>query len=216
MYIKSFAFKFWIVFLTFLSGGLNTVAVLFFSIPITHHTGNCTQIAMSVSCMNWALVFKTFISLSGFFTGAFISGLLFYQREFALKKRYGLVLVVCSAFITMSSIPFLHINLRCFLLAFVSGLQNGMFIYYDDVLVRTTHLTGYLTDSAVALGTALRGNKKKLKLSGFYLISIFSFIIGGIVFSNIRQYKVFYILACMYLCSGLYYFLLRLSGIKNQ
>ena len=63
--------------------------------------------------------------------------------------------------------PLLHL-----FLFFYMGVLNGMFIFYKDVVVRTTHVTGYLTDAGFELGAALRGGSGHGWKILFYLGSL--------------------------------------------
>ncbi|MEL3912185.1 YoaK family protein [Treponema pedis] len=210
--IRSFALKIWIILLTFIAGFVNASAVRLFASPISHHTGNVTGIAVSVTDGAFGFTVKTAASVAAFFLGAFISGLMFYQRKFTLKKRYGIFLMFFSSgFFAVSVFTFSKIT-SLFILALILGMQNGMFIFYGDVLVRTTHITGYLTDAAFALAMALRGDKSKLKLAAFYLINIFCFLSGGIFSGVIKESFLLQICGIMYLFAGVYYFILRKKG----
>ncbi len=46
------------------------------------------------------------------------------------------------------------------------GVENGLFISYKGVVVRTSHITGSLTDMGVYIGHCIK--KEKLKISGKY------------------------------------------------
>lgn len=60
-------------------------------------------------------------------------------------------------------------------------MQNAMFITYREVLVRSSHITGYLTDAGFAFGEYLKGYREDVWKIKFYLLSILFFIIGGIL-----------------------------------
>lgn len=201
--------KIWVIALSFISGALNVCAIRFFAVPVTHHTGNTSQLAITFSNANIDSLLKTAVAIGGFFFGAFIAGLLFYQRSFTLKKRYGLILMFCTLLITITMSPAVDVFFKVLLLAITAGLQNGMFMSYDNAIVRTTHVTGYLTDAAFGIGMAIRGDKTKLRFSFFYLISIFAFLLGGILFAFIPEIPALAILAGLYFVTGLFYFFIR-------
>lgn len=209
MLVKSFALKIWIVFLTFAAGFVNVAAVRVFSCSVSHHTGNVTRFAVSIAAGECGVAVKTLSIAAAFFIGAFVSGLMFHQRKLALKKRYGIFLLffsLCFFVVSQFNIPQEAVLA---LLAFIAGMQNGMFIYYGDILVRTTHLTGYLTDAAFALGMAVRGDRSKLRLAVFYLINIFCFIAGGTASALIHKTAALSACGCIYGAAGIYYFILR-------
>ena len=207
--LKDRRFKIWIAFLTFLSGFINVGAIRIFSLPISHHTGNISHLALSIVHKNITEVFIIGSAILAFFAGAFISGLLFHQRKFGLKKRYGILLMgLAMIFLSLALFKTPQI-LKVSALSFAAGVQNAMFIFYGDILVRTTHITGYLTDAAFALAMCIRGKKDKFRFFLFYSLNILFFLAGGITAGLIKTDSFFISSACLYLIAGLYYFMLR-------
>ena len=154
-------------------------------------------------------------AILAFFAGAFFSGLLFHQRKFGLKKRYGILLMgLAMIFLSLALLKTPQI-LKISALSFAAGVQNAMFIFYGDILVRTTHITGYLTDAAFALAMCLRGKKDKFRFFLFYSLNILFFLAGGITAGLIKTDSFFISSACLYLIAGLYYFMMRKKGNKN-
>ena len=77
-----------------------------------------------------------------------------------------------------------------YLLTFIFGFQNSLLIKYDGVLVRSTHITGYLTDSARIIGRYLKTkDSSKIHVSIFFLISIGFFILGGILYFYVKNFS---------------------------
>lgn len=207
--LKDRRFKIWIAFLTFLSGFINVGAIRSFSLPISHHTGNVSHLALSIVHKNIAEVCIITSAILAFFAGAFVSGLLFHQRKFGLKKRYGILLMgLAMIFLSLALFKTPQI-LKISALSFAAGIQNAMFIFYGDILVRTTHITGYLTDAAFALAMCLRGKKDKFRFFLFYSLNILFFLAGGIIAGLIKISSFFIASACLYLIAGLYYFMMR-------
>lgn len=213
---KSYAFKIWILLLTFSSGFLNALALERFFFPVSHYTGAVSRAALAFIKGDFKSFFSIFLLFSCFFCGAFVSGAIFYKRKFLLNKRYGLFLM--SFAFVLFCVFFFHINnlYSCCIFAFILGMQNGFFIYYDGLIVRTTHITGYLTDAAFALGAALRGNTEKKHFIFFYLISIFCFFSGGIFLFAVPENYELLTASFLYLISGLFYFLLRKRVLKTS
>ncbi|MGI0517304.1 DUF1275 domain-containing protein [Treponema denticola] len=207
--LKDRRFKIWIAFLTFLSGFINVGAIRSFSLPISHHTGNVSHLALSIVHKNITEVCIITSAILAFFAGAFVSGLLFHQRKFGLKKRYGILLMgLAMIFLSLALFKTPQI-LKVSALSFAAGVQNAMFIFYGDILVRTTHITGYLTDAAFALAMCLRGKKDKFRFFLFYSLNILFFLAGGITAGLIKISSFFIASACLYLIAGLYYFMMR-------
>ena len=78
-----------------------------------------------------------------------------------------------------------------FLASAACGLQNALATRYSGAVVRTTHLTGIVTDLGIMLGAKCRGEPidgRKLQL---FLVIIGGFIAGGtggaLAFSDYEQ-----------------------------
>ncbi|UTY30746.1 YoaK family protein [Treponema putidum] len=216
--LKDLQFKIWIAFLTFLSGFINVGAIRSFSLPVSHHTGNVSHLALSIANKNAKEILAVILVILAFFAGAFVSGLLFHQRKFGLKKRYGILLmglamIFLSLALFKSQTPQI---LKVSALSFAAGIQNAMFIFYGDILVRTTHITGYLTDAAFALAMCLRGKKDKFRFFSFYSLNILFFLTGGIIAGLIKIGSFFISSACLYFIAGLYYFIMREKKLFNK
>ncbi|MGI5172238.1 DUF1275 domain-containing protein [Treponema sp. OMZ 840] len=205
----------WTAALTFVSGLLNGTGFLLYASALSHHTGNLTRAAVELSQLNVRSALYILTLPASFFTGAFISGLLFHEKNFEFSKRYGILLMSFSLiFMYLGVFNTADIPSTVFM-CLILGIQNGMFIFYKGILIRTTHFTGYLTDAALCLGSAFCGTagseKKKndLKKSLFYLLSILCFTAGGMFSVFIKAPGVFFAAALIYFICGLCYFTLR-------
>ncbi|MGL4633520.1 MAG: DUF1275 family protein, partial [Cetobacterium sp.] len=99
-----------------------------------------------------------------------------------------------------------------FILAFSLGLQNGLFIRYRGMVIRTTHMTGTVTDLGVVIGHYLRGNREITWKMKYYAMNILSFISGGLLVGLGLKYLgrgILNYMSIAYILSGAYYFLLR-------
>ena len=83
----------------------------------------------------------------------------------------------------------LFVSLTVMLLAFIMGLQNAVITKISHSEIRTTHVTGLITDLGIELGkllyvnglhegTPVMANRKKLQL---HIKLITSFFIGGLL-----------------------------------
>lgn len=207
--IANYRFITWIYWMTILTGAINVYAIKELGTPITHHTGNSSEIAISLY-ENVDIPYRLFVLLGSFFVGSTLSGILYYDKIRTPKKRYGFSLIV-GGFALMVT-EFLDLDsCRLFLLSLLIGMQNGMFIKYKGTLIRTSHVTGYLTDAGFALGSYIRGERTEFWKVKFYILSILFFIIGGIVgyvVLEVFDYPLS-VIGILYLLCGLYYFYLR-------
>jgi Predicted membrane protein len=68
------------------------------------------------------------------------------------------------------------------------GVQNAMVSHYKGTIIRTTHLSGVLTDLGLALGYKARGLPVESKRVVLHLLILAGFIVGGILASWLYPY----------------------------
>ena len=68
------------------------------------------------------------------------------------------------------------------------GVQNAMISHYKGTIIRTTHLSGVLTDLGLALGYRLRGLNVDRRRIILHLVILFGFFLGRLVASMIYPY----------------------------
>ena len=204
---------FWIGALALLGGGMNVFALLQFSIAVSHTTGNITRMSIDLSNNNFPHLFLMIKVVGSFLIGAVVSGIIIGSgRDFELKKRYGDTFIFIGILLKVLDLYLLNTNLFIYVLAVSLGLQNGLFIRYRGILIRTTHMTGTITDLGVIIGHYLRGNKEVGWKIKYYAMNIISFIFGGLCIGICIKYlgkNAINVLSGAYIVVGLYYFLLR-------
>ncbi len=202
----------WLFLLTLTSGYTNGSAILYYDTPITHHTGNLSQLAINFyPYANHKGLLMLSVILC-FFIGATVAGILFHQRELYPKLRYGLVLLAAGLILLFVLKYAVSPTIHLCTIAIIIGMQNGMFIHYKGLLVRTSHMTGYLSDAGFNLGCFIRGKKADGRKFLFYTANILFFLIGSFIAVIISNYYHDYLLiisAMLYLLCGFYYFGIR-------
>lgn len=208
-------YLFWLSLLTFIGGMINAQAVVAISMPVSHFTGNITYIALNFIEDEKKIMGLMLIAFVVFFIGALFSGYFLYGKKVKHTKAYSNYLFINSViFALLTLIP--NKNIIFFYCAFYLGMQNGMLFIYKGVLTRTTHITGYLTDSGVSMGLALKGEKGELALGIFYIFNMFVFAVGcvfGVVSYNNLGLKSLYVTSVVIFSAGLWY---RLKIYKNK
>lgn len=210
-----------------LSAGLiNAVAVFGYGgSTVSHVTGMITKLSSSVSSADILGCLNVFAAIFAFFAGAVSAGISTGERAFSLRKVYGCIIIAIGVLMLLPL--FLDQRHSIFLLAFLMGLQNGMVVSFKGILIRSTHMTGNLTDLGVYFGYIIRGNKKEKPIAGIVPgITVLSYFIGGIV--GMVLYKligrfVFITASFIYIISGLAYFFLQktctdknFNGIREE
>jgi uncharacterized membrane protein YoaK (UPF0700 family) len=169
--------------LSFIAGYVNAIG--FISVQhqaITHLTGVISQLAIHLAVNDLPQGWHLLCVLGSFFMGCIISGALIQQSTLKLGRRYGVALLI-EALLLFAAIPLLQDNnpLGDYLASLAFGVQNAMASTYSGALLRTTHLTGFVTDFGIALGHLVRGLPIDRLRFGLYGLITLSFLSGGIV-----------------------------------
>ena len=146
---ERFYFDIWIALLSTLAGMVNVVTLLLFLIPTTHFTGNITQFVIAFNEGEWGTMIHLLGMILCFSGGGIFSGFLFSKKTFEPTKRYGVLLMMFGSVMLLLFLFGLRDEKWLYFFSFVVGTQNGMFIFYHGIIVRTSHFTGYLTDIGV-------------------------------------------------------------------
>ncbi|MGB8356382.1 MAG: YoaK family protein [Chthoniobacteraceae bacterium] len=169
--------------LAFVAGIVNVVGLLGYKHQvITHLTGTTSLLAAALAShdlwqsLNFAAIIGAFV------LGTVISGFVIQDSPLKLGRRYGVALLL-ESFLLCIAVPLLDRNNAwgIYSAACACGLQNAMMSTYSGTVVRTTHVSGMITDLGIFLGHALRGipvDERRLKLC---ILIISGFLCGGIV-----------------------------------
>ncbi|HKP95903.1 MAG TPA: YoaK family protein [Fibrobacteria bacterium] len=201
--------------LAFVAGFVNTISLCYFHVPISHMTGAVTRLSMDAATLNFSELINLSYIVSGFLLGAVISGTIIGAANFKPSKEYSLVMMLESILLASSFFLFeSKANFALFIVAFSCGLQNAMASNYLGLIVRTTHLTGIVTDLGLLIGHALKHRKVKAWKIGFLLSILLGFFAGGLagfsVFGKAGYYSIFVPSAmCMAGAVGFYFLRVR-------
>jgi uncharacterized membrane protein YoaK (UPF0700 family) len=158
-----------------MAGYINSVAIGFFHSPVSHMTGALSYFASDLSENRGADALTTLSIIVAFIFGAAASGMIIGARQLIPGRRYGVALMGEAMLICLATVMILHGNRfgpAC--IASACGLQNATTSSYCGLSIRTTHVTGTVTDFGVMLGHWVRHGK----------IDPFKFILmGGVVVS---------------------------------
>ena len=167
--------------LSFSSGMINVIALSGFTHKAaTHMTGIVSAFSISLSQNNLPAASETFLILLSFFGGAFLSGIIIRDGQLKMGRRYGFALAVESGLLFLATYSFVKNSIwgEYFACA-AAGLQNALASTYSGTIVRTTHLTGILTDLGALTGNKAHGLPVDTKRFKLLSIILCSFIAGG-------------------------------------
>ncbi len=185
--------------LAFNAGAINAGGFLIVKMYTSHMTGFASMLADNLVLGNAKLVLGAVGALLAFTAGAATMAVLVnWARHQGLRSEFALPLLLEAALLlvfglmgaTLSRQTPFAVPLTVLVLAFTMGLQNALVSKISRSQIRTTHMTGVITDLGIELGKLLywnrtatppdsrvRANRIKLRLYGTLLGM---FILGGL------------------------------------
>jgi uncharacterized membrane protein YoaK (UPF0700 family) len=169
--------------LTVVAGVINAVGFLgVHHQALSHMSGTVTTLGLELGRADYGVALHALAILAAFFAGCLVSGAIISQGTLRLGRRYGVTLSL-EAVALFLSVYFLRkgANAGDYLAAMACGLQNAMVSSYSGSTMRTTHMTGMVTDLGIACGHFLRGDTVdwyKFKLYGVLFLGFFA---GGVI-----------------------------------
>ena len=166
-----------------IAGMVNAIGFLSYSHQgVTHLTGITSQMGIAVQSLDTANTGHLALVIGTFFTGAVLSGFIIRRQTLKLGRRYGMALgiegvLLCVAALLMRR----HHEAGSYFASAAFGLQNAMASTYSGAILRTTHVTGIVTDLGAMIGHALRGMDVEWPRARLYLMVLGGFTAGGIM-----------------------------------
>lgn len=184
--------------LSFVAGATNAGGFLAVGQYTSHMTGVLSGVADNLVLGQVSLALVGLASLFAFISGAMTTT---WMVNWALRRKlqsaYGRPLLVEAALLLLfglfgTGINFfagLFVPLTVLVLCFIMGLQNAVITKISHAEIRTTHVTGLVTDLGIELGklfyfnrltrdTLVVANRHKLRI---HATLIGSFFVGGIL-----------------------------------
>lgn len=173
------------------AGFINAAGILAFAVLTTNVTGHAALMAVNIAAGQWRVARIAALWLFLFFSGAFISSSIIRRtgrsRPFAYTLPIVMIMVILVPVIVKGDSARESFELTEFFagcLLFAMGAQNAIVSMISGSVVRTTHLTGMVTDLGIDLSHALFKNtepdkqlRRRLLLRGAIIVF---FLIGGI------------------------------------
>jgi uncharacterized membrane protein YoaK (UPF0700 family) len=186
--------------LAFIAGAANAGGFLAVGQYTSHMSGIVSALGDNLSVGDFGLVIAGLSSLAAFTTGAATSAVMINwgrrrraQSEYALPLMLEAVLLLVFGLLgsNLENNRFLFVPATVGLLCYVMGLQNAIITKISRAEIRTTHMTGIVTDIGIELGklfywnvsesgpgvAAVKADRSRLRL----LASLLGmFFIGGL------------------------------------
>lgn len=181
------------LFLAFNAGAANAGGFLAVHQYTSHMSGIVSAMADDLALGNLALLLAGLGALLSFLSGAATSAILInWGRRRTLQSEYALALLLEALLLLLfgalgteaQAHRWLFVPATVALLCFIMGLQNAMITKISRSEIRTTHVTGLVTDIGIELGkmiyldTHVVADWPRLRLLAALLFLFFS---GGVV-----------------------------------
>ena len=188
-------------YLTFVAGAINAGGFLAVKQYTSHMSGIVASIGDNLAIGQIQLVLASFVALLSFASGAAFTAIVVnWGRRARIQSQYALPLIAEAVLLIFFGIIAANtsktteefVTVTIVLLCFLMGLQNALITKLSNTEIRTTHVTGMVTDLGIELGKLFYWNAKETSLQeGFVNASkakmqtlsslIFLFLIGGVI-----------------------------------
>jgi len=185
--------------MAFIAGAVNAGGFLAVQSYTSHTTGNISRMADELALGHQTIALAMLSTVLCFCMGSFASGMLVsLGRRHRFRSHYALSLMIEAGLLLIfgimgSRLQEMHrfyLPMTIVLLSFIMGMHNSVVTIISSAEVRTTHMTGIVTDLGLELSRLfyfnvdesqrnkrIIANRDKLKL---YLLILVSFFAGGV------------------------------------
>jgi uncharacterized membrane protein YoaK (UPF0700 family) len=187
--------------LAWIAGALNAGGFLAVGQYTSHMTGIVSTAADSLILGNFVPALAAAFMLIAFITGSASTAVIVnYAKRNGMPHIYTPVLLLEAGLLLLFGLvgsqlqkhEFMTVALTAVLLCYVMGLQNALITKISHAVIRTTHVTGLVTDFGIELGKLVYwnrtkmpeydrkvfANRKKMRLHGMLILAFFG---GGIM-----------------------------------
>lgn len=183
-------------YLAFVAGAVNSGGFLAIGRYTSHMTGIVSELSDNIFLHNFAIIKIVLVSISCFMAGAVLSTILVnFGKSLKLKSKYAIVFMLEGLMILIFGLAAhlfsSHDNIFILMiLTALMGLQNATMTKISYARIRTTHITGMITDISIEIGKFIsriifpEKNHHRIIVNKQYLMihvkMVSSFLFGGI------------------------------------
>lgn len=196
--------------LAFLGAAVNACYLIQLGTSVSHLTGDISKIAADVALGQQGLssaAVNLLAAAAGFLLGAAISGFSIHHPGIEFSRPYGRAIIAIGFLLMAAHFTFVRLPVVSIGLAGIAcGFQNALATHYRGMILRTTHVTGLLTDLGTNLGMKLRGHRIpgwKLLVPGLLVSGFFAGAVFGSVLLIVLDWPALPLLSGFYLAGGL-------------
>jgi uncharacterized membrane protein YoaK (UPF0700 family) len=187
--------------LAFVAGAANAGGFLAVQQYTSHMTGIVSAMADAVALGTWDVILTGIGGLMSFIGGSACTAIMVsYARRHRLESEYAMPLLLEAMLLLGFGMlgarlhgvqGFLFVPVTVALLCFIMGLQNAVVSQYSGAQIRTTHITGLVTDLGIELGRLFYWNRSHGRQYPLYIqadrdhlwilsLMLLSFFVGGV------------------------------------
>jgi uncharacterized membrane protein YoaK (UPF0700 family) len=186
--------------LAFVAGALNAGGFLAIGQYTSHMTGMVSSMADNLVLGNAEMVVTALLSVLSFALGAASTAVMVnYSKRNTERNIYMPPLLVEAMLLLVFGLmganlqthEFINLSLTAVLLCYVMGLQNALITKISNAEIRTTHVTGLVTDIGIELGKLFYWNRQPGAGKDFLVVAnrtklrvhallVLSFLVGGL------------------------------------
>ncbi len=184
--------------LSFIAGATNAGGFLAIGHYTSHMTGLLSSVADHLVLGQFGLVMASLAAIAAFVGGAMTTAMMVnWGMRRQLRSAFARPLVLETGLLLVFGLFGAAINLHAelfapltvLLLCYIMGLQNAVITKISNAEIRTTHVTGLVTDIGIELGkmvyinrsplpTRVQANQRKLRI---HLLLVGAFFTGGLL-----------------------------------
>lgn len=183
--------------LAFIAGAINAGGFLVVNQYTSHMTGITSIAADSIALNQWIPAATMLFYIGCFICGAATTAMMVTWARFNhLNSQYALpitieaLLLIIFGLINASYTDYINANAVFIiaLLCYLMGLQNAVITKISSTSIRTTHITGMVTDIGIEIGKILYSLKKdthkhtqpNMDKISLHVSIVFMFLLGGV------------------------------------
>ncbi|MDE2146243.1 MAG: DUF1275 domain-containing protein [Burkholderiales bacterium] len=154
--------------LAFVAGATNAGAFVAVGMYTSHMTGIVSSLADDLAQARWMLARNAIGAVAAFIAGAAVSALMInFARRRRLRSEFAGPLLLEGLLLGVFGLLGTHLepageprlSAAIVLLCFTMGLQNALITKISGAEIRTTHMTGVVTDIGIELGRLAYWNR---------------------------------------------------------
>lgn len=164
------------------AGAVNAIGLLGFrQHTVSNLTGTASETGVALAQGQFSDAWQFLLIILSFLFGAILSGVIIDNAVLRLGRRYGVALSIEAGLLLLALWQLQQGEILGYCLAAAAcGLQNAMVSTYSGAVVRTSHVTGLITDLGILLGAKLRGRPLDYQRLTLFGLILFGFVIGSI------------------------------------